>query len=227
MAERRMFAKTIIDSDAFLDMPISSQLLYFHLGMRADDDGFINNPRSIMRMLGGSEGDIQNLIDKKFIISFPDGVVCLKHWKIHNYIRKDTYTQTKYKDDMTMLELDENNSYRMRDRSVTEPLQSCEGSRTQVRIGKDRIGKDKDIHIRNIVPPDVEWVKTYCEERKNGIDPQRFCDYYGARGWKLKNGLMKDWQAAVRTWEGNKEPKKDHTNNRYDFKALQDMIDNG
>ena len=111
MAERRMFAKTIIDSDAFLDMPANTQLLYFHLSMRADDDGFINNPKKIQRMVGCSDDDIKLLIAKKFIIPFESGIVVIKHWKIHNYIAKDRYTETKYKDEKNMLMLDENNAY--------------------------------------------------------------------------------------------------------------------
>ena len=91
MAERRMFAKTIIDSDAFLDMPISARLLYYDLSMRADDDGFVNSPKKIMRIVGASEDDLKVLITKKFIIPFDSGIVVIKHWKIHNYIAKDNY----------------------------------------------------------------------------------------------------------------------------------------
>ena len=134
MAERRMFAKTIIDSDSFLDMPISAQLLYFHLSMRADDDGFINKPKTIMRMIGSSEDDIKLLIAKKFLIPFESGVVVIKHWKIHNYIAKDRYTETKYKDEKAMLSLDENKSYTI----CIQPVDELE---TQDRLGKDRIGK--------------------------------------------------------------------------------------
>ena len=111
MAQRRMFAKTIIDSDAFLDMPATAQLLYFHLSMRADDDGFINQPKTIMRMTGCKDDDIRLLIAKKFIIPFETGIVVIKHWKIHNYIAKDRYTETKYKEEKAMLALDENNAY--------------------------------------------------------------------------------------------------------------------
>lgn len=135
MAERRMFAKTIIDSDAFLDMPHSTQLLYFHLSMRADDDGFINNPKNIMRMIGCKDDDIAVLVTKKFIIPFESGVVVIKHWKIHNYIAKDRYKETKYKDEKALLEVDENNSY-------TTCIQPVDKMETQVRLGKDSIGKD-------------------------------------------------------------------------------------
>ena len=99
MAERRMFAKTIIDSDAFLDMPLSTQALYFHLSMRADDDGFINNPKKIQRMIGACDDDLKVLIVKRFIIPFESGIVVIKHWKIHNYIRNDRYKETVYQEE--------------------------------------------------------------------------------------------------------------------------------
>ena len=134
MAERRMFAKTIIDSDAFLDMPQSSQLLYFHLSMRADDEGFINNPKSIMRNVGCKEDDVKLLIAKKFIIPFESGIVVIKHWRIHNYIQKDRFTPTKYQDERNTLMLDENKSY-------TQCIQDVYKLDTQVSIGKDSIDK--------------------------------------------------------------------------------------
>lgn len=95
MAERRMFAKTIIDSDAFLDMPASSQMLYFHLAMRADDDGFVNNPKKIQRMIGAADDDLKLLLVKNFILAFDTGIIVIRHWKIHNYIRNDRYTPTQ------------------------------------------------------------------------------------------------------------------------------------
>lgn len=97
MAERRMFAKAIIDSDAFLDMPLSTQALYFHLAMRADDEGFVGNPKKIQRMIGASDDDCRILISKRFILTFQSGIVVIKHWRIHNYIlfsRENTATRT-------------------------------------------------------------------------------------------------------------------------------------
>ena len=145
MAERRMFAKTIIDSDVFLDMPHSTQLLYFHLAMRADDDGFINNPKNIMRMIGCKDDDIAVLITKKFIIPFESGIVVIKHWKIHNYIAKDRYKETKYIEEKSLLQLDENNSY-------TKCIQNVDKMDTQVRLGKDSIGKDRLNNINKSKP---------------------------------------------------------------------------
>lgn len=137
MAERRMFAKTIIDSDAFLDMPQSTQLLYFQLSMRADDDGFVNNPKSIMRNVGCKEDDMRVLSGKKFIIPFESGVIVIKHWKIHNYIQKDRYHETKYKQEKASLTTDENGAY-------TQCIQDVSNVDTQVRLelGKDRLGED-------------------------------------------------------------------------------------
>lgn len=111
MAERRMFAKTIIDSDAFIDMPLSTQALYFHLSMRGDDEGFINNPKRIQRMIGATEDDLKLLIAKNFIITFESGVIVIKHWKIHNYIRADRLVKTKYEEEKRLLTTKENGSY--------------------------------------------------------------------------------------------------------------------
>ena len=111
MAERRMFAKTIIDSDVFLDMPVTARLLYYDLSMRADDDGFINSPKKIQRMIGASDDDLKVLITKRFLIPFESGVVVIKHWKIHNYIQKDRYKPTVYQEEKAKLVVKENNAY--------------------------------------------------------------------------------------------------------------------
>lgn len=111
MAERRMFARTIIDSDAFLDMPISAQCLYFHLGMRADDDGFVNNPKKIMRMINARDDDMHILFAKNFIVGFESGVIVVTHWKIHNYIQKDRYKPTNFCQEKALLYVGENNVY--------------------------------------------------------------------------------------------------------------------
>lgn len=159
MAERRMFSKTIIDSDAFLDMPLSTQALYFHLSMRADDDGFINNPKKIQRMVGCNQDDITLLIAKRFVIPFESGVCVIKHWRIHNYIRTDRYKETPYQEEKSQLILKDNNSYTLSNEVTTVGIPSgipggvqhehqCE---TQVRLGKDRLGKDNNTISKDIV----------------------------------------------------------------------------
>ncbi|MDU2156544.1 phage replication initiation protein [Clostridium sp.] len=150
MAERRMFAKTIIDSDAFLDMSLSTQALYFHLSMRADDDGFVNNPKKIQRMIGSGDDELKMLVLKKFIIPFESGVCVIKHWRIHNYIRNDRYKETVYKDEKSMLGMKENGSYTLENNfgipfaNQSDTIGIPDGHRldTQVRLGKERIGKD-------------------------------------------------------------------------------------
>ena len=153
MAERRMFAKTIIDSDAFLDMPLSTQALYFHLSMRADDEGFINNPKKIQRMISASEDDLKLLIAKNFVIPFESGIVVIKHWRIHNYIRADRLMKTVYKEERELLDIKDNGSYTIITKNqVSDRCQSSDGQMTdrcqssdsigKVRLGKDRIGED-------------------------------------------------------------------------------------
>ena len=145
MAERRMFAKTIIDSDAFVDMPLSTQALYFHLSMRGDDDGFINNPKKIQRMIGAADDDLKMLIVKRFIIPFDSGIVVIKHWKIHNYIRGDRKKETVYPEEMALLEEKSNGAYTLKG-DMTDICPSIDGQvagKCQHRLGKDSIGKVK------------------------------------------------------------------------------------
>ena len=144
MAERRMFAKTIIDSDAFIDMPLSTQALYFHLSMRADDDGFINNSKRIQRMIGASDDDLKLLFVKNFVIPFESGVVVIKHWKLHNYIQNDRYKETVYLEEKKLLETKKNKVYTLVDTNCIQNGYT----------GKDRIVKnsiDKNSIENNIV----------------------------------------------------------------------------
>ena len=166
MAERRMFAKTIIDSDAFLDMPLSTQSLYFHLSMRADDDGFINNPKKIQRMVGCGDDDLKLLIAKRFILVFDSGVIVIKHWKIHNYIRNDRYKPTLYQEEKAELVEKNSKAYTFK----TEVLESESHlgipddnhvgyqMDTQVRLGKDRLVKDKK---KNSVEPSSTMLELF------------------------------------------------------------------
>ena len=114
MANRRMFAKPIIESDLFLDMSLSAQALYFHLSMRADDDGFVNSPKRIQRMIGASEDDFKILIAKSFLIPFESGIVVIKHWRIHNFIRNDRYKETIYKEEKSSLVSENDKAYELK-----------------------------------------------------------------------------------------------------------------
>lgn len=120
MAEKRMFTQKIVDSDAFLDMPLSAQALYFHLAMRADDDGFVNNPKKITRYIGSADDDLKLLLAKRFIIGFDSGVIVIKHWRMHNAIKKDRYHPTDYREEYARLETKQNGAYTERGLSPAE-----------------------------------------------------------------------------------------------------------
>ena len=111
MAQRRMFSQKVTETDKFLDMGLTAQSFYFHLGMNADDDGFVGNPKSIKRMIGASEDDLKALVEKDYLIVFEDGVVVIKDWLVSNYVKKDRYTPTIYTDDMKLIGLDKNKRY--------------------------------------------------------------------------------------------------------------------
>ncbi len=147
MAERRMFAMTIIDSDAFLDMELSAQALYFHLCMRSDDDGFLNNPKKLQRVIGASESDLEQLIDKRFLIAFPSGVVVIKHWLMHNRIKKDRYKPTVYTSEKLQLSIKENGSY-------TEVGQSGDTLENNWNTNGDILDTEQEHDVSSLEPQD-------------------------------------------------------------------------
>ena len=143
MAERRMFSLSVVDSDAFLDMPLSSQALYFHLSMRADDDGFVNNPKKIQRTIGASDGDAEMLVVRKFIMPFETGVVVIRHWRINNLLRRDRYRETVYQDEKKKLSVDDVGvySYKAGNQLATNGQPNGNQLATQYSIGKESKGK--------------------------------------------------------------------------------------
>lgn len=183
MAERRMFAKTIVMSDAFLDMPPSTRCLYFGFGMMADDDGFVNSPKSIMRQVGASPDDINILVSKRFIIPFDSGVIVLKHWKINNYIRNDRYQETKYIEERSSLMLDAKGAYtELTEDGTPLGIPNDNQRYTQDRIGEERIGKDTSfIHS---APNDENEESETCVENdvENSDKPTSPREYLGGIG---------------------------------------------
>lgn len=162
MATRRMFSLDVVNTDLFLDMPVSAQCLYFHLGMRADDDGFIASPKQIMRMATCTQDDMKILVSKGFVIPFESGIVVIRHWKQHNYIQSDRYRKTKYTEEKGRLEL-KDNVYVL----DTERIQSSSKADTQYRLSKD-IVRDRDnnysVHFEsfwNAYPRKKEKAKAY------------------------------------------------------------------
>lgn len=247
MAERRMFAKTIIDSDAFLDMSLSTQALYFHLSMRADDDGFVNNPKKIQRMIGSGDDEMKMLIAKKFIIPFYSGVCVIKHWRIHNYIQKDRYKETVYKEEKSHLLLKDNKSYKYMD---TPCIQDVSIPETQVRIGKDRIGKDsldknnnksslllfEELGFGSISPIIVEDIELLEKEYTETwvIEALKEANAAGVRNLKYVIGILKNWKAKgfkaekPQNKQQNKYSKTSGFNNfeprEYDYDSLEKKL---
>ena len=224
MAERRMFAKTIIDSDMFLDMPLSTQALYFHLSMRADDDGFINNPRKIQRMIGASDDDLKVLVMKRFILPFNSGVVVIKHWKIHNYIRNDRYKETVYKEERALLELKANGAYTELyttgiPSGIPNGNQTGNQMETQVRLGEVRLGESRVGEVieeaappkpvrhkyglyKNVLLTDEDYGKLQEEFPHDYSDRiERLSEYMASHGKSYKNHL-----ATIRNWAKKDKP---------------------
>mgnify|MGYP002511521136 CR=1 FL=1 len=215
MAERRMFAKTIVDSDVFLDMPLSTQALYFHLNMRADDDGFINNPKKIVRMIGSSNDDLKLLLAKSFILAFETGVIVIKHWRINNYIRSDRYKETVYTDEKSLLEVKENNGYKLKSNSGI-PLYNqmdTQDSIDKISIDKNSINKNS-INIL-LTPEEPESkipyeeivnylnIKTESHYKKTSTKTQQLIRARYKEGFKLED-FKKVIDIKVQEWTGTK-----------------------
>jgi hypothetical protein len=143
MAEKRMFTKKITVSDAFLNMPLSTQALYFHLNMAADDEGFVNSPKKIQRMIGASDDDFKLLLAKNFVIAFESGVIVIKHWKMHNCIQRDRFHATDYQEERSMLEVKKNGAYTIPVYGMeTECIQN--GNADKNRLEENRLDKNRE-----------------------------------------------------------------------------------
>lgn len=197
MAQKRMFSLQIVDSDAFLEMPVSARLLYFDLGMRADDDGFVDSSKKIMKFTGASDDDLKVLLTKRFLLACDKGVIVIKHWKINNYIAKDRYNPTKYIEQKNKLFIKQNGSY-------TDCIQSVDIVSTQTRLGKIRLDKK---HSENFLK-----LKKYLEESEKQIhSPEKFLDSLVLKyGKKLVDKLLveniglADWTKFLDVWKNEK-----------------------
>ena len=208
MGERRMLTRKVTDDDHFMSLSSSAQALYLHLSMSADDDGFCNQVALCMFKAHASVGDLEALLSLRYLYQFESGVIVIKHWRMANALRKDRYTPTVWQKEFSMLKLKENGSYTLGDdgcQMVANRLpDGCPN------ISKDKLSKDKSINSsdrKRFTAPTKEEVIAYCKERGNRVDPERFIDYYTSNGWKVGKNPMKDWKAAVRTWERS-EPKQ-------------------
>lgn len=214
MAERRMFAKAIIGSARFLRMPATSRLLYYDLGMDADDDGCVE-AFSVMRKTGANDDDLRVLVSKGFVkILNEDLVSYILDWKVNNQIRKDRYHESVYKDliaeSCDVVRLDGN-------QTETSGLPNGSQTETEVSLGKSSLGKssvgegiaaDKPPKRTRFIPPTVDEVRAYCQENGYQVNAEYFVDYYTANGWMAGKNKMKNWQSAVRNWNRREEEKK-------------------
>ena len=205
LASKRMFAKEIVLTDMFLDMPMSARCLYFTLSMVADDDGFVDNPRAIMRQCGASLDDMRLLIAKSYVIEFETGIIVITHWRMNNYLRVDRYHPTKHTNEYSMLEVNDNKPYVLKDNSNTPNIYNTKsldlvpnGIPSGIPGG---IPKPKKVKNQQFVPPTVEEVEAYCKERNNDIDAEGFVAFYESKGWYVGKNKMKSWKSAVITWE--------------------------
>ena len=213
MAKRRMFSLDIVDTDTFLDMPASTQNLYFHLGMRADDDGFVSSPKKITNSVNCSADDFKLLLAKGYIIPFDSGVCVIKDWKINNYLRPDRYTPTMYIAEKKQYQSALLNSGMSSGIPTDIPtVYTGKASIEQDSVEKDSVGKgsmgscaDKQ-HRKQFLKPTLDEIASYCRERGNSVSPERFFDYYESCGWRVGRNPMKDWKASVRYWERNSVP---------------------
>ena len=227
MAERRMFARAVTGGARFLRMPVTSRLLYYDLGMAADDDGCVE-AFAVMRMTGATEDDLKVLVSKGFVKILNDDLVSLiLDWKVNNYIQKDRYHPSIY-------------AKLLNDQSVdTECIQDVSNLDTQVRLGKTSIGKASVGEVRaekpaqsakppartRFSPPSAEEIEAYCEEKGFCIDAERFVDYYASIGWRVGKNPMKDWRAAVRTWVKKDTPKPEPENCGYVLAPAEDPFE--
>ena len=191
MAERRMFTMQIVDSDAFLDMPLSTQCLYFHLNMRADDDGFVNNPKKIIRMIGASEDDLKILLMKRFVIGFDTkGVLVIKHWRMNNYLRKDRYHPTQYQDELHTLGIKENGAYTQNLALATSGIPNGNQCVTEDSIDKDSIDKNNNI----LSSVESEFDQLWCiyprkQGKKKAFDAYKRARKNGTTYEEVKKGI--------------------------------------
>ena len=196
MAQRRMISLQIADTDAFLEMPPTSQLLYFHLTMRADDEGFVNNPRRISKLIGAQDDDLKVLIAKRFVLTFESGVVVIKHWLIHNTIRMDRFKETVYQDEKNSLTVKRNKSY-----TELETKRQPVGNQlaTQVKLSKVKLSKDKlsakadnpTLNLNMDLQKFIEWCKRSPQRHINII-----ADYADEK--KVAFETKGQWQEFIR-----------------------------
>ena len=224
MANKRMFSIDVTETDTFLEMPLTAQALYFHIAMRGDDDGFVSNPRSIMRVTGCNENDLKTLAESGYIITFRSGVIVISDWKVNNYLRGDRYKPTTFQNELSMLTETANKRYVLESDSQrsTVGIPNSNQMETQYSIEKNRVvvdtattaaGSRIDSDLAEIVQHFQDVIGIFPRSALNKL--QRWREVYPAeiihaaideadennvRKWRYVDGVLKGWQAdGVRT----------------------------
>lgn len=221
-----MFSLQVVDTDKFLDMPPSSQALYFHLGMHGDDDGFVSSPRKIARCAGCNDDDMRILAAKGFIIPFDSGVLVITDWRVNNTLQNDRYKETMYQEEKSLLRLEKSGKYVIGSNPYPECIQSGSNmepqrnltQRNQTEQNKTECGGTHQAHT-HFSPPSVDDVRKYFNERGYTTDPARFVSYYAARGWKSGQTAISDWRAAADSWH-RKDINNDNGNEKAEHKPV-------
>lgn len=202
-----MFALDVIDTDRFCEMPVSARLLYYELGMRGDDEGFVQNPKRIMLTTGTTVDDLKVLAAKGYVILFDSGVLVITHWQKNNFIQKDRFHETTCLAEKAQIQTTDSKIYELLpsgNKLDTPCIRTVSDLEAQIRLDKTRVEKKtRAPSSRRFTPPTVEEVTAYCHERGNTVDAQRLVDFYEASGWMRGKSLIRDWKACVRTWERN------------------------
>ena len=224
MANKRMFSIDVTETDTFLEMPLTAQALYFHLAMRGDDDGFVSNPRSIMRVTGCNENDLKTLAESGYIITFRSGVIVISDWKVNNYLRGDRYKPTTFQNELSMLTETANKRYVLGSDSQRSTVGIPNGNQlsTQYSIGENRAvvdaattatapRTDSDLaeivqHFQEVIGDFPRSALDKLQRYRDSIPAEVICLAFdeaaesGHRSWKYANGILKSWQAdGVRT----------------------------
>lgn len=217
LANRRMISTNVVNSAKFLMMPPSTQTLYFHLCVRADDDGVVE-AFPVMRLTGSSDDELKILVAKGFVTLLNEELVThISDWLEHNKIRPDRKTDSMYKElllsvipKVQLIEAKQRKDRPKDDQrtDVGRPKDDQGATEGLPKIGKDRlgevsIGEEKKKDTKRFSPPTLEQVQSYCVERNNIVDPESFIDFYESKNWMVGKNKMKCWKASVRTWEKN------------------------
>ena len=215
--DRRMFSNAIVESDVFLDMPLSTQALYFHLVMNADDEGFVGNPKRVQRLIGASDDDMKILLAKRYALTFDSGIIVIKHWYVHNYIPKDRYHNTTYIEEKNTLMLDSKKAYTERQKNILDTtciqndIQPVYNLDTEIKLNeikrneiKEENMKEEKSHTHNDFLsssiPTLQEVKDFFILKSIKINPERFYNYYSSLGWKKGNTPIENWQLLALEW---------------------------